>query len=232
MDLNKTFKIQAYGLDIDELVQALHYQGVPNLEIDLEPDRTGFWMIIFNPSLQQLQIVNFIFDIIERDYQANISELIAVPAPIFPVENYALPEQVYNFSMLKASISPLNNFNTQRLSTPTYDFSMPQTLDYVPTYQRRPFPTNRFNSMKPIERVPQFIGYQPYATTPDKALQDLGLNSKSYQLPKSAVMNESPQGQAIGMSPRANTPYSVVPSKPVLDQIMPPRNLEFFVPSI
>lgn len=227
MDLNKTFKIQAYGLDIDELIQALYYQGVPNVSIDLEPDRTGFWMVIYNPSFQQIQIVDFIFDIIERDYQANISELITAPAP----HNFVVPQIIPQTPIYPLEALPFRNYSYPK-EQPSYDFPMPQTLDYVPTYQKRPFPTNRINSMKPIERSPQIIGYQPYATTPDRALQDLGLNSKSYQLPKSVVMNESPQGQAIGMSPRSNAPYSVIPSKPILGQIMPPGNIQFFVPPI
>ena len=152
MDLNKTFKIRAYGLDIDELVRALYYQGVPNIGIDVEPDRSGFWMVVFNPSFQQLQVIDIIFDIIERDYQSNISELIAAPAS---------PKQVY-------------------------DFPMPQTLNSVP---------------------------QP----------------NSYQLPKYI---SSPQGQGITMLPHSNTPYSVIPFKPVLGQIQPPANIQFFVPFV
>ena len=235
MDLNKSFKIQAYGLNIDELVRALAYQGVPNVEIDVEPDRSAFWMIIFNPSFRQLQVVDIIFDIIERDYQANISEVFAAPAPQFPSNNFMLPQIIPDYT------NP--TFNARRT---TYDFPMPQTqniIDYVPTYQKRPFPTNRYNAMRPIEQsyvykspgLPQIDGYQPYTTTPAQARQDLGLNPNSYPSPRSYQLPEyipSPQGQAPGMSPRSNAPYSVTPSKPVLGQIMPPSNIEFFVPPV
>ena len=178
MDLNKSFKIYAYGLDIDQLVDALYNQGVPNVGIDVDPDRTGFWMVLFNPTFQQLQVVDIIFDIIERDYQANISELITTP------------QEPTSFNRI-------------------YDFPMPQTQG--------------------------IIDYVPYATTPIQARQDLGLNpmsppsQKSYQLP--GYIN-SPQGEALGLSPRLNASYSEIPSQPVLGQIRPPSNIEFFVPSI
>ena len=164
MNSTKSFKIQAYGLNIDELVNVLYYQGVPNIEINLEPDRSGFWMTIVNPSYYQLEVLDFIFDIIERDYQAIINQFIPAPGPQeyyqpMSIQEYQRPI-VQEYQPMSISQQPVIQEYYQPMSIQEYQ--RPIVQEY---YQPMSIPQQIMSIPQQIMSIPQqpmFIPQQPF----------------------------------------------------------------------